>query len=412
MQRDFARATAYLHLMLPRFLLALIIILCANPALADVRVSGEHILLDGKPFQVRGAGGEQRLDLMKELGATVVRTYGDPPDAILHQAHKLGLKVVVGFWLEHPRRGFNYSDPAQASAQLERLAAFVKRYRDHPALLMWGVGNEVEAELDDDGAVWPGIGQAARLVRQLDPNHPVMAVLAEAGGGKVTKLMQAAPDVDVLGINSYGDALPSLPERVRAQGWTGPLVVTEMGAIGQWQAQRKPWGAMIEPSSTTKAALLRGYLAALGPTTQGQILFYWGQKQEVTPTWHSLLLPDGTWTETAEAMAQAWGGRTPGGNRAPRIGRFDLEAGRAVLDVADPDGDTLAAQWSVMAESTDLRKGGDIEAVPRSYAGALLASDLAGARLGGLPAGQYRLFFTVRDGRGAAATANLPFLVN
>ncbi len=398
--------------MLLRILVSLLLVFTAAPAAADVRVSGSDILLNGKPFQARGAGGEVRLDVLKQLGATVVRTYGDPPDAVLDQAQKLGLKVIVGFWLEHPRRGFDYDEPVQANAQLERLAAFVKRYRDHPALLMWGVGNEVEAELDDDSQVWPGIGQAARLVRRLDPHHPVMAVLAEAGDGKVAKLMRAAPDVDVLGVNSYGDALPSLPERVRAQGWNGPLVVTEMGAIGQWQAQRKPWGAMIEPSSTAKASLLRSYLSALGPATQGQILFYWGQKQEVTPTWHSLLLPDGSWTETAEAMAQAWGGRTPGGNRAPRIGRFDMEAGRAVLEAADPDGDTLAVQWSVMAESTDLRKGGDIEAVPPGHAEALLSSDHAGARLGTLPAGQYRLFVTVRDGKGAAATANLPFLVN
>jgi hypothetical protein len=398
--------------MILRILLTVIFLLPAASALADVRVSGDKILLDGKPFQVRGAGGETRLDVLKGLGATVVRTYGEPPDAILDQAQKLGLKVIVGFWLEHPRRGFNYADPAQANAQLERLAAFVKRYKDHPALLMWGVGNEVEAELDDDSAVWPAIGQAARLVRQLDPRHPVMAVLAEAGGGKVTRLIKAAPDVDVLGINSYGDALPSVPERVRAQGWKGPIVVTEMGAIGQWQAQRKPWGAMIEPSSTAKAALLRGYLQALAPATEGQILFYWGQKQEVTPTWHSLLLPDGSWTEVAEAMAQAWGGTTPGGNRAPRIGRFDMEAGRAVLEVTDPDGDAMSVRWSVMAESTDLRKAGDLEAVPRSFGEAFVSSDLSGARLASLPAGQYRLFVTVEDGKGAAATANLPFLVN
>ncbi|MGE0667560.1 MAG: glycoside hydrolase family 2 TIM barrel-domain containing protein [Sphingomonadales bacterium] len=398
--------------MLPRFLLVLILAFAAVPAHADVHVSGEQILVDGKPFPIRGAGGEQRLDLLKQLGATVVRTYGDPPDAVLEEAQKLGLKVIVGFWLEHPRRGFDYADPAQAGAQLERLAAFVKRYRDHPALLMWGVGNEVEAELDDDSRVWPGIGQAAALVRRLDPEHPVMAVLAEAGGGKVAKLMRAAPAVDVLGINSYGDALPNLPQRVRAQGWKGPIVVTEMGAIGQWQAQRKPWGASIEPSSTEKAALLRGYLQALAPATAGQVLFYWGQKQEVTPTWHSLLLPDGSWTETAEVMAGAWGGKTPGGNSAPRIGRFDMEAGRAVLEVTDPDGDAMAVQWSVMAESTDLRKAGDLETVPATFGQALAASDLAGARVGALPAGHYRLFVTVRDGRGAVATGNLPFMVN
>lgn len=378
---------------------------------AGVRVSGDRILLDGKPFQVRGAAGTQHLDVLKGLGATVVRTYGDPPDAVLDEAQKLGLKVVVGFWLEHPRRGFDYRDPAQAKAQLDRLAAFIRRYKDHPALLMWGLGNEVEAELEDDSAVWPGIAEAARLVRGIDPDHPIMAVLAEAGGDKVTRLMQAAPEIDVLGVNSYGDALISLPDSVRAQGWKGPIIVTELGALGQWQAQPKPWGAVIEPTSTQKAAQLRTYLHGLQPKTSGQILFYWGQKQEVTPTWHSLLLPDGSWNETAEVMAEMWGGQTPGGNRAPRISRFDMEAGRAVLEVTDPDGDPLEVHWDVMAESTDLRKAGDRESVPARHAAAILSSDHAGARIGGLPPGAYRLFVTIRDGRGAVASGNLPFLV-
>lgn len=390
---------------------AAFLLLLAGAAQAEVRVAGERLLVDGKPFPVRGAAGTARLDVLKGLGATVVRTYGEAPDAVLAEAQKLGLKVIVGFWLEHPRRGFDYRDPKQAGAQLEELAAFVRKYRDHPALLMWGLGNEVESELPDDSAVWPGIGQAAKLVRGLDPNHPIMAVLAEAGGTKIAQLMKAAPDIDVLGVNSYGEALPSLPSRVRGQGWKGPLIVTEAGPMGQWQAQRKPWGAAIEPSSTEKADRMRSLLAGLEPQTQGQILFFWGQKQEVTPTWHSLLLPDGTWKQMAEVMAEAWKGRTPGGNRAPRIGRFDMEAGRAVLEASDPDGDRLDVQWEVMAESTDLRKAGDLESVPKSFPAALLAASADGARIGNLPPGPYRLFITVRDGRGAAATANLPFLV-
>jgi hypothetical protein len=394
-----------------RSLLALIFTMQAGLAAADVRVVGERILVDGKPFQARGAAGTVRLDVLKGLGATVVRTYGEAPDAVLEEAGKLGLKVIVGFWLEHPRRGFDYRNPAQANAQLETLAAFVRRYKDHPALLMWGLGNEVEAELEDDGAVWPGIGEAARLVRQLDPAHPIMAVLAEAGGGKIGRLKRTAPEIDVLGVNSYGEALPSLPSRVREQGWKGPLIVTELGALGQWQAPRMPWGAAVEPTSTAKAALLRSYLPDLAAKTAGQILFYWGQKQEVTPTWHSLLLSDGTWTESAESMATAWGGKTPAGNRAPRIARFDMEAGRAVLEASDPDGDALTVDWEVFAESVNLGKFGDLEPVPRSFPEALLSASVVEARIGGLKPGAYRLFITVRDGRGAAATGNLPFLI-
>ena len=115
---------------------------------------------------------------------------------------------------------------------------------------------------------------------------------------------------------------------MRAAGWTGPIVVTELGALGQWQAGRTPWGAAIEPTSTEKAERLKRYLAALKPDTAGQILFFWGQKQEVTPTWHGLLLADGEWLQASEVMAQAWGGRTPGGDHAPRIAALQAPPGR------------------------------------------------------------------------------------
>src|SRR5690606_38845308 len=100
-----------------------------------------------------------------------------------------------------------------------------------------------------------------------------------------------APSIQVLGINSYGDALASVPDRVRGQGWNGPLLITEMGPLGQWAAPRTAWGAPIEPTSGEKAVLLARAFEALKGKTQGEIVFYWGQKQEVTPTWHSLLLP-------------------------------------------------------------------------------------------------------------------------
>src|SRR3546814_5324913 len=88
-------------------------------------------------------------------------------------------------------------------------------------------------------------------------------LLAETGKHKIARLMKLAPSIQVLGINSYGDALPSLPERVREQGWRGPLLVTEMGPLGQWAAPKTAWGAPIEPTSTEKATLLSRYMADL-----------------------------------------------------------------------------------------------------------------------------------------------------
>jgi hypothetical protein len=387
---------------------------------ADVAVRGTSLVVDGRPFTVRGAAGQTRLDLLRQLGANTVRTYGNETERVLEEAARHDLKVIAGFWLEHPRRGFDYRDRKAVDAQLASLRAFVQRHKDHPALLAWGLGNEVEAELSDDTVVWPAIEEAARLVKSLDRRHPTMAVLAEAGTDKVRKIKERAPSIDLLGVNSYGDALLSVPDRVRAQGWTGVLVITEMGARGQWQAGKTPWGAALEPTSSEKAELLQRYLAALMPKTQGQLLFFWGQKQEVTPTWHGLLLSSGEWTAAAEAMAKAWGGMTPAGNRAPAIRSFAFDRGavwpasmtaRAKLDANDPDGDPIAVDWTVMAESTDLRKAGDAEATPREHREAVKPSGATSVAVAGLLPGNYRLFVIVRDGKGAAATANLPFQV-
>ena len=136
-----------------------------------------------------------------------------------------------------------------------------------------------------------------------------MAVIAEAGNDKIGKIMRQAPSIDVLGINSYGPALPSLPGRAREQGWRGPLLITELGPLGQWQAGRKPWGAPVEPTSSEKAAFFRDALAFLRsqPQVAGAFPFLWGAKQEQTETWHGLLLADGSLTAMTDALSAAWG---------------------------------------------------------------------------------------------------------
>ncbi|WP_369807079.1 glycoside hydrolase family 2 TIM barrel-domain containing protein [Ancylobacter radicis] len=411
---------------LPLVLTGLIVHLTAltlrPAAAAEVTVAGRAIEVDGAPFAVRGAAGEGRLNLLKSLGATTVRSYGGDPGALLDAAQAAGLKVIVGLWVGQPRQGADYGDAAFVARQRDELQALVNKYKNHPALLMWGIGNEVEVDLADPAGVWPEIEKIASMVKGLDPDHPTMAVLAEIGGDKAAHLRQAAPSIDVLGINSYGDALFSVAERARGQGWTGPIVIAEMGALGQWQAATTPWGAPFEPSSTQKSIQFRRYLKALGDQQAGAVTFFWGQKQEVTPTFHSLFLPTGEWTEPLESMAESWGGTTPDGNHAPRIASLRLsadpsapfaswgpEGGAVTLDALDPDGDPIEVRWTVMAESRARGIGGDPEALPKAYPEAISTAGPTGARIGGLAAGHYRLFVEVLDSRGAAATANLPF---
>ena len=154
----------------------------------------------------------------------------------------------------------------------------------------------------------------------------------------------------------------------------------------------------------------------------GGYVFNWGNKQEVTPTWYSLILKDGDATETVDAMSRHWTGQWPE-NRAPSISPIEMPGvdlnkvvagseNRATVSARDPDGDKLTYTWVVQSESTDRKTGGDFEQTPPTHPEAILKQ--AGSNVlfkAPETSGGYRLFVYIRDGKGRVATANLPFFV-
>ena len=371
----------------------------------------------------RGAafeGDRASLALLAEAGAKVVRTYRASDAWVLDEAQQLGMKVVMGLWLEHPRHGFDYADAAALRAQEETVLETVVRYRDHPALLAWGVGNEIETGVADPLPLWREVDRLAGLIKRLDPAHPTMMVVADTGMDAVRALAGCCRNVDLLGINVYAGAVFDLPQRLREAGITKPVVVAELGPLGQWQAGRKPWGAPVELTSTEKARFFTEALAFLKtqPQIRGAFPFLWGAKQEQTATWHGLLLADGSATAMSDALAAAWG--RPVSDPAPLIRGIGIGADEfapsaeisAGVDAAAHDGGALVTEWAVFAEATDLRKGGDAETAPARIAVRVLHADAATVRfIAPAQPGAYRLFITIRDRKGKAATANLPFRV-
>src|SRR3546814_2121779 len=71
--------------------------LAAPASSAEVTVQDRAILVDGRPFVVRGAAGTTQLAELKGLGANTVRTYGGNADRLVAEAERLGLKVILGF---------------------------------------------------------------------------------------------------------------------------------------------------------------------------------------------------------------------------------------------------------------------------------------------------------------------------
>lgn len=379
-----------------------------------------RLLRAGEPYFVKGAGGSGSLEQLRAAGANSVRLWdAEGSDAVLDEAARRGMSVALGIWLGQPRQGFRYDDAAQVARQRERVRALVTRYREHPAVLVWGLGNEMEGD-GADPAVWRAVEDLAALVKRLDAAHPVMTVIAEVGGEKVRNLHRLCPSVDIVGINSYAGA-PSLPRRYAAAGGTKPYLLTEFGPPGTWEVAKTPWSAVLEPTSTEKAASYRRSYegAVIGqPLCLGSYAFLWGNKQEGTATWFGMLLADGEKVAAVDTMTELWSGRPPA-NRCPVIRLLRLEGPaerdggapvRAALEASDPDGDPLLARWELRAEGS-YGAGGDPERVPPEVRGAVMRGDARGveARLPAEP-GAFRLFVTVRDGKGGAATANVPLL--
>ena len=62
------------------------------------------------------------------------------------------------------------------------------------------------------------------------------------GGDKVQQLHKHCPDIDIIGINSYGGGV-SLADRYRAAGATKPFVITEFGPPVTWETKLNEFGA-------------------------------------------------------------------------------------------------------------------------------------------------------------------------
>lgn len=399
-----------------------------------VEVAGRYELLrGGQPFVVAGAGLEYSdIGVFAAHGGNTIRTWRTDNAQftgmeLLDEAARHN--VVVGLCIEigRERHGFDYDDEAAVAAQLEYARGEVLKYKDHPALLFWIIGNEPNLHFENP-RVFDAINEISEMIHELDGHHPTTTALAGIDANLVQLIDERAPDLDFVSIQMYGDIV-NLPRYLDEMGFEQPYMVTEWGAVGHWEVPKTSWGAPIEQNSSEKAAnYLKSYQTAIESDDRyllGSFVFLWGQKQERTPTWYGMFLEDGTETEAIDVMEFVWTGAWPE-NRSPQIQSMTLDARRAEQDIklapggtftatvkaTDPNGDKLSYRWEVMQESNATQTGGDLEEVPQVIPGLISPVDSGQIQLTApKQSGAYRLFVYVYDGKGHAGHANIPFFV-
>ena len=140
-----------------------------------IQADGSHILLnDGQPFYIKGAGLEfADLETFAAAGGNTFRTWRVDNGAcdvveLLDEAQRLGLSVCMGLDLARERHGFNYSESDAVSAQTDAMMQDVERLKNHPALFIWGLGNELNLH-SNNPRVWNAVEQLAQKIKTADP---------------------------------------------------------------------------------------------------------------------------------------------------------------------------------------------------------------------------------------------------
>ena len=392
-----------------------------------------QLMRGGEPYAVHGAGLEfADIGVFASHGGNSIRTWRTDNARftgleMLDNAAKHGVTVALCIEIGRERHGFDYNDEEAVAAQLEYARQEVMKYKDHPALLTWIIGNEANLSFRNP-KVFDAINDISKMIHELDPNHPTTTALAGFSGQLAGLIKTRAPDLDFLSIQMYGDIV-NLPRYIKETGYEGAYFVTEWGSIGHWEVRKTAWGAPVEQNSTEKAAnYLKSYKVAIASNPDqviGSYVFLWGQKQERTPTWYGMFLSDGSKTEAVDVMQSIWTGDWPD-NRAPQIKSMNLDSKTSAKDIkldangsykasvkaVDPDGDQLQYHWEIRHESQATQEGGDREELPEALTGLMEHDDNEQVVIKApAEAGAYRLFVYVRDGQGSAGHANIPFLV-
>jgi hypothetical protein len=398
-----------------------------NSVRIEKKQNGFELFKNDEPYYIKGAGAKSNFGELKKAGANSIRIWSTNNKSYLDSAHKYGLTVTLGLWVAQERNGFNYDDQYAVAGQIALLKKDILKLKDHPSLLMWGIGNEVDLQYSNF-KVWETIEEIAKFIKKVDPNHPTVTVIAGLDPSKVFMIKKYCPSIDILGINAYG-AIENAPLNIRKYGWEKPYIVSEWGVNGPFEAKVNSWGAKIEPTNGFKAnQRLRRYQDIIENDKDlclGSYCFLWGQKQESTSTWHGMYLSNGHPTEAVDVMQYCWKGEWPA-KRAPSIMQIKLNGENwkknhifskneevSLEYVFNKNkNDSLIFDYQLYPETFSNKGGGDFQESPDEIPIEIIKQSENSLTFK-VPnkKGFYRIFVFVRNETNQTSVANIPFKV-
>jgi beta-galactosidase/beta-glucuronidase len=210
---------------------------------------GYNAMTANLPAGQRAARYDRDFGAISRSGANTIVGWSEAEfdDVLMAKAAEYGLGVILPFQIGpnviNTGPNYAYEDPAVRKQLLDAVTRRVERYRNSPALRMWGLGNEVLHSI-----AWARGGDArshafadflietADRVHALDPNHPV--VYRDAEDWYAPWIVQALARHPasrpwfVYGMNFFTMRMNQALDSGPAAGLNQPLMISEFGPVG------------------------------------------------------------------------------------------------------------------------------------------------------------------------------------
>ena len=204
----------------------------------EVEIKDKKMIVDGKPFYMKGIcyhpvkiGKTKRsfetltedLTLIKEAGINTIRVYEPIDDVeVLDELHNAGIRVVVSF---------GYNQNGRFDIISGTFINYIRKYKDHDAILMWELGNEYNYNPQwfggDINNWYKSMEFVAQIIQLEDPSR-----LVSSAHGDLPDMdaLNIAPSIQVWGMNVYRwDQPQSIFEEWEAIS-DKPMYFAELGA--------------------------------------------------------------------------------------------------------------------------------------------------------------------------------------
>lgn len=390
------------------------------------------LLKDNKEIYLKGVAGTSNLLLAKKIGANAIRTYNTHNlKQILDSAQLLNMHVVVGLWVDPYNEHNTFINSNDNDKITRSVLRDVERFKNHPAVLFWAIGNEIYTGSIPNIFPLIFINKLAKEIHKVDNTHPVCTIVAGYPRRQIPFIRYFCPELDLLAFNSFG-GLKDIVKKSKnlIWGYSGPFFISEWGFSGYWEyfEGTNSRNALLEPEANAKAKTLlefNNHIQSMD-NNLGQFAFYWGNYTEFTHTWWSLHSKYGARTPEIDIIQKIYSGKFPL-NRCPKIDsikinnsndirNFQLKSNNDnVLEIfaSDPENDSLRLEIEIFSENKKNKDFYGKEKEPPNFNSLIKSKNENKVVFTSPPkGGNYRIFIYAIDSKRNTSNISVPIYLD